>query len=83
MRELALIPKKKKLIQILRLFIREKIGIKNSINRSLTNLKTTYLDSVILHNPERYVLEGKSDFFKYLNTIKMKPLLLSKKTHIN
>jgi len=32
MRELALIPKKKKLIQILRLFIREKIGIKNLKN---------------------------------------------------
>mgnify|MGYP000896788482 CR=1 FL=1 len=47
-----------------------KEGIENSITRSLLKLKTTYLDSVILHNPERYILEGESDLFEALKHFK-------------
>jgi aryl-alcohol dehydrogenase-like predicted oxidoreductase len=36
-------------------------NIETSINQSLSRLKTNYLDSIILHNPPRYVLEGKTN----------------------
>lgn len=52
-----------------------KEGIETSINRSLKNLKTTYLDSVVLHNPERYILEGKTDLFLKLERYKEKRLI--------
>lgn len=47
-----------------------KEAIKASINHSLKTLQTTYLDSVILHNPERYILEGKSELHKVLQDFK-------------
>ena len=52
-----------------------KEGIKTSINRSLKKLQTTYLDSVILHNPERYILEGKTDLFVELEQYKEKGII--------
>lgn len=48
-----------------------KEGIETSINRSLKKLQTTYLDSVIFHNPERYILEGKTDLFQVLHQYKL------------
>ncbi len=45
-------------------------GIRNSIKRSLKKLQTKYIDSVILHNPESYVLEGKSNLFDVLESEK-------------
>jgi len=50
-------------------------GISNSIYRSLRNLKTNYLDSVILHNPERYILEGNTNLFDELGKFKDKGLI--------
>lgn len=47
-----------------------KEAIKASINHSLKTLQTTYLDSVILHNPERYILEGKSELHMVLQDLK-------------
>jgi aryl-alcohol dehydrogenase-like predicted oxidoreductase len=35
-------------------------AIERSINESLERLQTTYIDSVILHNPPREILEGKT-----------------------
>lgn len=52
-----------------------KEGINNSINRSLTKLQTDYIDSVILHNPERYILEGKTDLFDELKKYKEKGII--------
>lgn len=45
-------------------------GIKTSVNRSLEQLQTDYIDSVILHNPQRYILEGKSDLIEPLKELK-------------
>lgn len=45
-------------------------GVMKSVERSLGKLQTSYLDSVILHNPERYILEGKSDLFLALEELK-------------
>jgi len=50
-------------------------GIKRSIERSLQKLRTTYLDSVILHNPERYILEGKSDLITVLEEFKSQGII--------
>lgn len=50
-------------------------GISNSINRSLKNLQTNYLDSVILHNPEKYILEGDTNLFDELEKFKKKGLI--------
>jgi aryl-alcohol dehydrogenase-like predicted oxidoreductase len=52
-----------------------KEGIKTSVERSLRNLQTTYLDSVILHNPERYVLQGESDLLDELQDLKDQGLI--------
>lgn len=52
-----------------------KAGIEDSVNRSLKQLQTDYLDSVILHNPERYVLEGKSDLPDMLKQLKTKGII--------
>jgi aryl-alcohol dehydrogenase-like predicted oxidoreductase len=41
-------------------------NIEPSIKNSLQRLKTTYLDSIILHNPEHYILEGKTKHFEEL-----------------
>ncbi|HOO44043.1 MAG TPA: aldo/keto reductase [Bacillota bacterium] len=50
-------------------------GIIKSVHRSLERLQTDYLDSVILHNPERYVLEGHSDLIDTLQELKNKGLV--------
>jgi len=47
-------------------------GLRKSIERSLKKLDTNYLDSVILHNPERYILEGKTNLFDVLKEMKEK-----------
>ncbi|MBN2604622.1 MAG: aldo/keto reductase, partial [Bacilli bacterium] len=44
--------------------------IEHAIDESLKRLQTNYVDSVILHNPEFYILEGKTDHFKELNRLK-------------
>ena len=36
-------------------------SIEYAIDQSLDRLKTDYLDSVLLHNPPRYILEGKTE----------------------
>ncbi|XMB72896.1 aldo/keto reductase [Mycoplasmatota bacterium WC30] len=36
-------------------------SIEKSIDESLERLQTSYLDSVILHNPPQYILEGKTN----------------------
>lgn len=52
-----------------------KEGLMTSIDRSMGKLKTTYLDSVILHNPERYILEGNTDLFVELEKYKKKGII--------
>lgn len=47
-------------------------GIQTSIDRSLKNLQTNYLDSVILHNPEKYIQEGNSPILDALRKLKKK-----------
>jgi len=44
--------------------------IRASVLESLSRLRTTYLDSVILHNPDRHVLEGKTGHFDELAKLK-------------
>lgn len=51
-------------------------GIRHSIQRSLQNLQTDYLDSVILHNPEKYVQQGNSPLIEELKKIKKEGLIL-------
>ena len=50
-------------------------GIRHSINRSMKNLNTDYLDSVILHNPESYILEGNNPLVDELRKIKQEGLI--------
>lgn len=50
-------------------------GIEKSITRSLKSLKTTYLDSVILHNPEKYILEGDNPLVDTLKGLKKKKVI--------
>jgi aryl-alcohol dehydrogenase-like predicted oxidoreductase len=45
-------------------------SIKESIESSCERLNTDYLDSVIIHNPEKYILEGKTDHFIELDRLK-------------
>jgi aryl-alcohol dehydrogenase-like predicted oxidoreductase len=45
-------------------------GIKTSIHHSLKQLQTNYLDSAILHNPPHYILEGKTDAFDTMKSLK-------------
>jgi aryl-alcohol dehydrogenase-like predicted oxidoreductase len=49
--------------------------IKDSVLGSLKRLKTTYLDSLILHNPPRYILEGKTNHFNVLESLKEEGLI--------
>ena len=44
--------------------------IEKSINESLERLQTTYVDSVILHNPPREILEGKTRHQEEFNRLK-------------
>jgi len=50
-------------------------GIRNSINRSLKNLQTNYIDSVILHNPEKSLLEQDNSLIDELRQIKKEGLI--------
>lgn len=52
-----------------------KEGLMTSINRSMDKLRTSYLDSVILHNPERYILEGNTNLFLELEKYKTKGII--------
>jgi len=45
-------------------------AIERSVRGSLKRLQTTYLDSVLLHNPPMYVLEGKTEDFSELEKLK-------------
>jgi aryl-alcohol dehydrogenase-like predicted oxidoreductase len=51
-------------------------SIEKSINESLERLQTTYVDSVILHNPPKEILEGKtshqSEFLRMKNLGKIR-----------
>ena len=49
--------------------------MKESIEASCQRLQTTYLDSVLLHNPERYILEGHSNHFQVLELLKQSGLI--------
>lgn len=44
--------------------------IEKSINESLERLQTTYVDSVILHNPPIEILQGKTNHKKEFNRLK-------------
>lgn len=48
----------------------DKEGIRRSVLRSIDKLQTTYLDSVILHNPEQYILKGNNEQFDELTLLK-------------
>ena len=50
-------------------------SLEKQVNESLKRMDITYLDSVILHNPNRDILEGKSTHFQVLNQIKNKGLI--------
>ena len=45
-------------------------NIEESIDSSCERLQTDYLDSIIIHNPEKYILEGKTDHFIELDRLK-------------
>jgi len=49
--------------------------ILDSITSSLGRLNTNYLDSLILHNPKRMILEGKTNHFNVLNQLKMQGVI--------
>ncbi len=49
--------------------------IKESIKASCERLQTDYLDSVLLHNPEPYILEGKANHFNVLEGLKQEGLI--------
>ena len=49
--------------------------IESSIRSSMNRMNTTYIDSVILHNPEFYILEGKTDHFKEFKRLKKAGLI--------
>lgn len=44
--------------------------IRPSIEGSLKRLQTTYLDSVILHNPDHIILAGETHHFEVLKQLK-------------
>ena len=45
-------------------------SIEKAIESSCNRLQTDYLDSIIIHNPEMYILEGKTDHFKEFDRLK-------------
>lgn len=49
--------------------------IEPSIRESMERIGTTYIDSVILHNPEFYILEGKTKHFEELQRLKKTGLI--------
>jgi aryl-alcohol dehydrogenase-like predicted oxidoreductase len=50
-------------------------SLDKQIKDSLERMHIKYLDSVILHNPNRDILEGKTTHFQVLNQIKKKGLI--------
>ncbi len=52
-------------------------AIEPSILRSCERLQTTYLDCLLLHNPDSDILSGKTDHFKVLKELKAKGLIKS------
>lgn len=50
--------------------------IRPSLMGSLQRLQTNYVDSLILHNPSKEILEGRSDHFKILKDLKSEGLIL-------
>ncbi len=50
-------------------------SLENQVKESLKRIDIKYLDSVILHNPSRDILEGKTTHFQVLSQIKQKGLI--------
>jgi aryl-alcohol dehydrogenase-like predicted oxidoreductase len=50
-------------------------NIKKSIQSSLERLQTDYIDSLILHNPDRSILEGKTDHISILKEMKKEGII--------
>lgn len=50
-------------------------GVRKSIKRSLKALQTNYLDSVVLHNPEKHIMEKDSPIVEELRRIKEEGLI--------
>lgn len=50
-------------------------SLENQIRASLKRLDTDYIDSVILHNPEQSILEGKTTHFDRLRQLKAQGLI--------
>lgn len=50
-------------------------SLENQIQSSLKRMNIKYLDSVILHNPNRDILEGKTTHFQKLTQLKEKGLI--------
>lgn len=48
-----------------------------SINRSLKRLQTSYLDTLLLHNPPLDILQGKTDHFHILEHLKARGVIRS------
>lgn len=48
----------------------EEDAIMPSIHRSLKRLQTSYIDSVLLHNPPMNILKGETNHFKILDSLK-------------
>jgi aryl-alcohol dehydrogenase-like predicted oxidoreductase len=49
--------------------------IEPSIKQSLTRIQTTYLDSVIIHNPNIEILKGNTEHFQILESLKQQGLI--------
>ncbi|MBU0996429.1 MAG: aldo/keto reductase [Firmicutes bacterium] len=52
-------------------------SIEEAIHESLDRLQTSYLDSLILHNPGKDILSGQTDHFKVLKKMQEKGLILA------
>ncbi len=53
----------------------EVASIEAAVNESLLRLKTSYLDSLILHNPSMDILKGKTQHFQEMKRLKEKGLI--------
>lgn len=51
------------------------LNMESTIQESLERLETTYLDTVILHNPEMYILEGRTDLEDKFQELKSNGLI--------
>jgi aryl-alcohol dehydrogenase-like predicted oxidoreductase len=49
--------------------------IESSVQQSLERLQTTYLDSVIIHNPNMEILKGQTEHFNILEKLKQRGLI--------